>query len=70
MNLEGEVRAVMHESRNALTVDQVAQEVAERIKGEIRSILNALVEKRELTSVHGGGGYSTHYKAAPIKRRF
>ena len=69
MNLEAEVRAVMRESRNALTVDQVAQEVAERIKGEIRSILNALVEKKELHCIHGGGGYKSTYKAAPIKRR-
>jgi hypothetical protein len=70
MNLENEVRTIMHQSKDALTVDQVAQELAERIKGEIRSILNALVKKQELESVHGGGGYSTVYKAAPIRRRF
>jgi hypothetical protein len=29
-------------------VDQVTQEIAERIRNEIRSILNALVEKKEL----------------------
>ena len=29
-------------------MDQVTQEIAERIRNEIRSILNALVEKKEL----------------------
>jgi isopentenyl phosphate kinase len=69
MNLEHEVRTVMRQSANALTVDQVTQEVAERIKSEIRSVLNTLVKNKELQSVHGGGSYSTHYKAPPIERR-
>jgi hypothetical protein len=67
MNLE--VRTVMHQSEQALTVDQVTQEIAERIRNEIRSILNALVEKKELHCIHGDGGYKSTYKAAPIKRR-
>ena len=53
MDLESEVRTVMRHSQKALTVDQVANEVAESIKGEIRSILNTLVKGHELTSVHG-----------------
>jgi hypothetical protein len=69
MNLRKEVVAVMRQSKNALTVDQVTMEVAERVKDEVRSILNALFKEGELTSVHGGGGYSTHYKAKLIKRR-
>jgi hypothetical protein len=70
MNLEYEVRTVMRQSANALTVDQVAQAVAERAKDEIRSILNTLDKKGELHSVHGGGGYRTVYKSPPVDRRF
>src|SRR6266404_7690461 len=51
MNLENEVRTVMRQSGNALTVDQVTQEVAERIKDEIRSILNTMAKDGELTSI-------------------
>jgi isopentenyl phosphate kinase len=69
MNLEHEVRTITHQSADALTVDQVAQKVAEKIKDEIRSIVNALTKHGELHSVHGGGSYSTHYKAPSIKRR-
>jgi hypothetical protein len=60
----------MHQSARALTVDQVAKELAERLKDEIRPILNSLVNSGELTSVHGGGGYTTSYKAAPVRRRY
>jgi hypothetical protein len=69
MDLKSEVRAVMLGSKTALTVDQVAAEVAERIKGEIRSILNSLDKAGELTSVHGGGSYRTQYVARTIERR-
>ncbi len=69
MNLEHEVRTVMRQSVNALTVDQVTQEVSEMIKDEIRSILNALVKNKELQSVPGGGGYAKNYKAPRIERR-
>jgi hypothetical protein len=69
MNLENEVRTVMRLSATALTVDQVTQEVAERLKDEIRSILNTLVKKDELKSVHGGGPYMTHYHVPPFERR-
>ena len=69
MDLEHEVRTVMRQSANALTVDQVTQQIAERITDEVRSILNALTKRGELQSVHGGGGYSTNYKAPPIERR-
>jgi hypothetical protein len=69
VDLENEIRAVMCQNVNALTVDQVTQKVAERIKEEVRIILNGLVAKQELESVHGGGGYQTHYKAPPIKLR-
>ena len=69
MNLRQEVLATMRQSKDALTVDQVTAEVAERVKHEVRSILNALVKEDELTSVHGGGGYATHYKAKLIRRR-
>lgn len=68
MNLRQEIQTVMQQSKNALTVDQISQEVAERMKKEVRSILNALVKEDALTSVHGGGGYSTYYKAKPIRR--
>jgi hypothetical protein len=37
MNLEYEVRTVMRQSANGLTVDQVAQAVAERAKDTFRS---------------------------------
>jgi hypothetical protein len=67
MDLKREVRTVMQHSKDALTVDQVANEVAEKIKGEIQSILNALVEDAELTSVHGGGSYPTYYHS-PTRR--
>ena len=72
MNLEYEVRTVMRQSVKALTVDQVTQEVAERIKDEIRSILNTMAKDGELTSVRGGGRggyYKTGYKALPAERR-
>jgi hypothetical protein len=69
MDLEHEVRAVMRQSAYALTVDQVTQEIAAPIKGEIRSILNTLAKNDELRSVHGGGGYSTVYKAPSVERR-
>ena len=72
MNLEHEVRTVMRQSAKALTVDQVTQEVAERIKDEIRSILNIMDKDGELTSVRGGGRggyYKTCYKALPVERR-
>ena len=68
MNLRQEVLAVMRQSKNALTVDQVTVEVAERMKDEVRSILNALVIEEELSSVRGGGGYPTYYKAE-LRRR-
>jgi hypothetical protein len=69
MDLEHEVRTIMRLSDIALTVDQITQEVAERLKDEIRSILNMLVKKDELKSVHGGGPYMTHYSASPFERR-
>jgi hypothetical protein len=69
MNLEHEVRTVMRQSADALTVDQVTQQVAERITDEVRSILNALHKRGELQSIHGGGGYKTNYKSPPIERR-
>jgi len=70
MDLEHEVRTVMRQSATALTVDQVTQEVADRIKDEVRSILNALHQRGELNSVRGSGPrYRTHYHAAPIERR-
>jgi predicted transcriptional regulator len=68
-NLEQEVHDVMQRSVQALTVDQVTQEIAERIKDEIRSILNALVKKGALRSARGGGGHPTVYKAPGFKRR-
>jgi hypothetical protein len=34
MNLEHEVREIMHQSVNALTVDQVTEKVAENIKAK------------------------------------
>jgi hypothetical protein len=58
----------MRHSAKALTVDQVTQVVAKRIKGEIRSILNAMDKNDELKSVHGGGPYSTHYHTLPMRR--
>jgi predicted transcriptional regulator len=70
MNLEQEVRDVVRQSKTALTVEQVTREIADRLPDEIRSILNALVKKKELQSVRGGGGKPTVYKAAPMKRRF
>jgi hypothetical protein len=62
MDLENEVRTIMDQSANWLSVEQVAQTMANRImvdrtKKHIRSILNALVESGELTSDPGGGGY-------------
>ena len=69
MNLENEVRTVMSQSADALTVDQVTREVAKRMEGEIRLILNNLFKNGELKSIHGGGSYPTFYKARPIKRR-
>lgn len=69
MNLRQEVLATMQQSKDALTVDQVTAEVAERVKDEVRSILNALVKEEELISVHGGGSYPTYYKAKLIRRR-
>jgi hypothetical protein len=36
MDLKSEVRIIMQRSPTALTVDQVAQELAERLKGDIR----------------------------------
>ncbi len=73
MNLEHEVRAIMHENPKALTVEQVTQEVADRIGGEVRSILNGLVKKDELNYLHAGGPHQARYMAptpAPMKRRF
>ena len=68
MDLENEVREAMRQSANALTVDQVTPKVAENIKDEIRSILNALVKNEDLQSVRGGGGYQTCYKAHHLSR--
>ena len=66
MNLEQEVRDVMRQSTEALTVIQVTQKVAERIStDEIRSILNALVKKKELQSNRGAGPHQTTYMAPP-----
>jgi coproporphyrinogen III oxidase-like Fe-S oxidoreductase len=72
MDLEYEIRAVMRDSENALTVEQVTQEIAERLKQEIRTTLNRLVKAAALDSVHGGGGYPTTYrlKSPKIDRRF
>jgi hypothetical protein len=69
MNLEHEVRTVMHQSADWLTVDEVTKKVAERIKEEIRSILNTLAKNDELNTVRGARDYQTTYKAAPIRRR-
>jgi Fe2+ or Zn2+ uptake regulation protein len=69
MNLRQEVLTVMRQSENALTVNQVTAEVAERMKDEVREILNALAEEDELSSVHGGGGYQTYYRAKVVRRR-
>ena len=69
MDLKSEVRKVMQRSTKALTVDQVAAGAAESLQQGIRTILNELVKDEELTSVHGGGGYQTHYHAPPFRRR-
>jgi predicted oxidoreductase len=69
MNLENEVRTVLGQTPDALTVDQATQAVAERIKGEIRSILNAMAKNGELKTVRGARDYRTTYQAIPIKRR-
>ena len=55
-------------STNALTVDQVAQKVAEKLQDDIRVILNELAGT-ELDKVPGGGGYRTYYKSRPLTRR-
>jgi len=48
------------------TVILVTQKVAERIStDEIRSILNALVKKKELQSNRGAGPHQTTYMAPP-----
>jgi hypothetical protein len=71
MDLENEVHTILSQSTIALSVDEVAQELAERFKDEIRSILNTMDKKNELTSVRGSGPrYRTQYKARPIERRF
>jgi len=70
MDLENEVRTILSRSVTALTVDEVAQVVAKRLKDEIRSILNTMDKKKELTSIRGSGPrYRTRYKARPIARR-
>lgn len=62
----------MHESTSALTVDQVTQEVADRIKQEVRLVLNGFVKKEELNYLPGCGGFQARYMApapTPMKRR-
>jgi hypothetical protein len=61
MNLEDHVRAVMEEAKHSLTVEQVAEQVAERQQNEIRDILNALAKRGDVKSIHGGGSYQTQY---------
>lgn len=69
MDLRSEVLMVLQHSNIALTVDQVAQKVAERLHDDIRSILNELVKDETLRSVHGGGGYRSTYMSPPLTRR-
>ena len=72
MNLEHHVGAVMDGSETALTVAQVADQVAKRLQDEIRAILNALDKDGQLRSVHGGGSYQTQYIKPQLEltRRF
>jgi hypothetical protein len=69
MDLEKEVRAVMSESRHALTVDQVTSLVADRLRKEVKTILNRLAAGKELDPSHGGGSYQTAYTTPKIQRR-
>ncbi len=48
MNLQNEVQAIMSQSEKWLTVEEVTQRVADRMEGEIRAILNALVKEEQL----------------------
>jgi len=68
MDLEQEVRAVMHQSPEALAVDRVARLVTQRIKNDIRSVLNTLAKSGEL-EFNRGGGHATYYQAPPLTRR-
>jgi hypothetical protein len=71
-DLRFEVSEIIGEITSALTAHQVVTQLAQRFEPEVRVILNDLVKEGALTSVHGGGGYRTHYKApplAPIRRR-
>ena len=70
MDLAFHVQEVMDASTNALTVDEVSRGVADRLRAEIKAILNGFAKSGRVTTVHGGGGYQSVYKAAPLSRRF
>ncbi len=70
VDLEQVVWDVMFQSvGRSLTVEQVAQKVADYLQDDIRAVLNRLDKAGHLTSVHGGGGYQTVYRMPLIERR-
>jgi hypothetical protein len=70
MDLNEEVRAVMGSAEKAMTVNEVVDRIADRIRNDVRDILNGLTKDQVLQSVRGGGGHETHYHLRPMKRRF
>ena len=61
MDIEAEVRIVMQSAGKALTVDQVTEVIAEKIKTEVRSALNRLAKAGRLKCVRGSNRYPSQY---------
>lgn len=71
MDLESEVRTVIRASDTALTVDNVTMQIADRIRDEVKAILNAMAERKEIQMDRGAAGRKSTYAIRPakIKRR-
>jgi hypothetical protein len=62
MTLEADILEIMHQRiGQLLTVEEVVQEVAERLTEQIRSVLNGLAASGHLQCDQGGEGQVARY---------
>jgi hypothetical protein len=70
MNLRATILDVLQaDASHALTFDDVAKGVVERLEGDIRATLNALTDELQIERHPGGRDHSCRYQAKPMNRR-
>jgi predicted transcriptional regulator len=70
MDLQETVMDVLRASGQVLTFEEVLKGIAEKLEGDVRTTLNGLVDKKEITRHVGGRDHPWRYQAVPMRRRF